>query len=303
VLKGLNSANQPSQFDSTMNKSKTDPKTRRKYNKSGTYSSKQPDRNGPWALNQIQYRSYQQEIQIYHFRTRYMSVGTFRSLLRRDSDLHGYVDILIGSERPLYDLYVPDGDDTPDGCIEVAYLSGVFPRRGTPGCALGFRSGDSVIEWLVFSQPVDTILSSWMGIKTHPNEVIIKVGAHRDDPCKLFDLVAFMPKGQAKRRVRGSNAEHKKWHDSLWNAKLRPVKLKMTWKNFGTGLRAQIELPQAEIEWGDAKKEKANADDDVDDHDDDNDNGDTGNVKDYNENDSDDDDDDDDDSSETGEDD
>jgi hypothetical protein len=262
---------------------KTVSKTKRKNKRSAIFNGKQSDRNGPFALEQIQYRSYQQEIQIYHFRTRLMSVATFRSFLKRDANLHGYVATMISSEKPLFDLYVPDGDEVPDDYFEVAYLPRVFPRRGTPGCALGFRSGGSVIEWLIFTQPVDIILSSWMGKEAHPNEVLVKLGAHQDDPYKLFNLVALMPKGQEERRVRGSNAEHKKWHDSLWNAKLHPVTLKMTWKNFGTGLKVQIERPQAEIEAELAEEEEADADEDHDD----NDNEHTGNIEEYNDSDDD----------------
>jgi hypothetical protein len=98
-------------------------KAKRKNKRSSTFNSKQPDRNSPFALTQIQYRSYQQEIIIYHFRTRLMSVATFRALLKRGSDLHGYIDTLMGSEKLLLGFYVPDGDDVPNECFEFAYLS------------------------------------------------------------------------------------------------------------------------------------------------------------------------------------
>jgi hypothetical protein len=124
--------------------------------------------------------------------------------------------------------------------LRVRLLLGVFPRRGIPGSALGFRSGASVIEWLVFTQPVDTILS--------------------DNPRMLFDLVAFKPNELKERRVKGSNAEHKKWHDSLWNAKLRPVTLKMTWKNCGTGWKIYTDRSQVKLEMELLEEDEANAD-------------------------------------------
>jgi hypothetical protein len=177
----------------------------------------------------------------------FMSVKTFRSKLQHD--VHGYVATLIGTEEPLLDLYIPEGDEVPGHCIEVAYLPSVFPRQGSAGCALGFRSGNSLIEWICFSQPVDSILSSWTGDHTWPNEVFVKSSVHRDDPCRLFDLVAFMPKGLERRRVKGSNPEHKKWHDSLWGAKLRPLSVKLGWKSFGNELRAHYEGLQARYGW------------------------------------------------------
>jgi hypothetical protein len=35
----------------------------------------------------------------------------------------GYIHTLIGSEKPLFSLYVPHGDDVPNECFEFAYFS------------------------------------------------------------------------------------------------------------------------------------------------------------------------------------
>jgi hypothetical protein len=194
-----------------------------------------------------------------------MSVKTFRSKLLHDS--HGYVGTLIGTEEPLFDLHIPGGDEIPDDCIEVAYLPSVFPRRGTSGCALGFRSGNSLIEWIVFSRPIDSDLSSWTTSHMRPNEISVKLDVHRDHPGKLFNLVAFVPKGLEQRRVKGSNPEHKKWHDSLWGAKVRPVAVKLRWKNFGNELKAHHEEMRARIGWENEETDDKQDEDEDDDDD------------------------------------
>jgi hypothetical protein len=183
-------------------------------------------------LKQIQYRSYQATIQIYHYRATYLSLPTFRALLNRQKD--GYIDTLVSTDTLRTEQVIPVGDELPAGCIEVAYLPRVFPKTTstTSGCALGFSLGNNVIEWLCFDRPIEpTILSCWVFDETTRAvhvEQSSKVGAE----VKLFDLVGFLGKGIDRRRVRGGNAEHKLWHDGLWAARRRSVRLRLTWRNF-----------------------------------------------------------------------
>lgn len=213
------------------------PKTKRTYKprRRNSTTSVSPGRGsqGPARLKQIQYRSYQHEILIYHFRTKHLSVSEFRSLLSRDT--HGYVDTLISTDT-LAQKPVPKGDKVPRNCIEAAYFPNVFSQNGarSTGSALGFRVGNNVIDWVCFDRPIDTsILDSWIGFKTpfglqvHAQDIV-----PANHPRRLFDLVGSMPKGISQRRVRGANYEHKQWHDALWEAKLRLMTLRLTWRNY-----------------------------------------------------------------------
>jgi hypothetical protein len=60
--------------------------------------------------------------------------------------------------------------------------------------------------------------------------------------------VALVDKGLKERRVKGANAEHKQWHDSLWDAKRQPVKLRLTWKNFEAEYQEHQEKLRAKME-------------------------------------------------------
>jgi hypothetical protein len=62
-----------------------------------------------------------------------------------------------------------------------------------------------------------------------------------DDPRKVFDLVGYNEKGLTTRTVRGANLEHKGWHDSLFNAQEVKVRLKFTWKTYGSEFKAEQE--------------------------------------------------------------
>lgn len=199
-----------------------------------------PDYQDSLRLKQIQYRSYQHQIQIYHFRKKLVSLRTFRSWLERD--LHGYIDTLIGTDTLFLTQFVPKGDEVPENCIEVAYLPSVFPRRRSEasGCALGFRTGGKHIQWMCFDRSIDDILNSWVYEK-RTKQLYIEEDVDPDNERKLFNLVAYMPKGLAERRVKGANEEHKKWHNSLWGAKLRRLKLTLTWRKFAVELKAYHE--------------------------------------------------------------
>jgi hypothetical protein len=164
---------------------------------------------------------------------------------------YGYVETLIGADTLANDHFVTPGDEIPRGCIEAAYLPGVFPdnrsgKHASPGSALGFRTGD-VIEWLCFDRPIDNILSTWIWKKT-TKLILVRKKIHPDHKRKLFNLVAYMPKGLEQRRVRGANKEHVQWFTSLLGAKHRPLRLRLTWKRFGTELKKQHDVDRADAE-------------------------------------------------------
>jgi hypothetical protein len=211
----------------------------------------------PARLKQIQYRSYQLDIQIYHFRADYIPVPAFRNLLARQRD--GYVDTLIGTDTLSPDQFVPTGDELPVGCIEAAYLPGVFPRHNNPGSALGFRIGGNVIQWLCFERPIQTSLLESCVWDTKMCDV-------RFDPksgCRLFDIVARIDKGLKVRRVKGANREHKLWHDSLWGARARLVRVRLTWRNYGEEKREWRDRIRAEARRGMGREEEKDGDGEV----------------------------------------
>lgn len=183
-------------------------------------------------LKQIQYRSFKHDITLHHFQAWYLPVRNFCLTLNRQE--HGYVDTLL-SYDPIIRLQqsVPDGDEIPKGCMEVAYLYNVF-RNG--GSALGFRIGNNVVEWVCFDCPIDDLILKKVKIDN----------PHPDGPQLLFHHVANLPKGTMQRLVKGANLEHKGWYDSLWNAYHRPVKFELTWKNFGNDLKQECRLQRNE---------------------------------------------------------
>lgn len=214
--------------------------------------------DGSTGLKQVEYRSYQHDIKIYHFRT-YITLDEIRTFLTRERHdskkpqhlKHGYVDALIGPDTLANNHFVPEGDDIPADCIEVAYLHGIFPyamRRIPPGSALGFRAGNNIIEWACFDRPIeDTILNSWVWDPS-ASQVDLVTTTSPNDPRRLFDFVASMPKGLRERRVKGANDEHKQWHESLWAARLRPLKLKLTWNDRVTKLVDMQDVAREKLE-------------------------------------------------------
>lgn len=222
-----------------------------------------PPHHQPGArLKQIQYRSYQCTIQIYHFRKTCLSLNDFRSLLNRD--LHDYVDSLISYDA-LAHLEPSEGDKVPADCIEVAYMPNIFTRGKVKlyGCALGFRIDKTSIDWMCFQGDIEATILSTFIVRLQGSAVQCgpMPDLHPDDPRKLFDFVAEMPKGLNQRRVKGANEEHRLWHDALWSAKLRKVKLKLTWKNYTAELVAHTAAERAQIEveeetWADREMRK-----------------------------------------------
>jgi hypothetical protein len=235
------------------------PQKRRQRQTRDSSTPESPGHEESTRLKTIEYRSYMQDIQLYHFRL-HLSLRDLRRTLTQDKyardktprQEHGYVDMLIGTDTLAKKHFVPEGDETPANCLEVAYLPGVFTQSGrTTGSALGFRTNDT-IEWACFDRSInDSVLKSWIWDQT-TSRVQLGLKVHADDARKLFDLVAIMPKGLETKRATGGNVEHKQWHTSLSKAQLRPLKLRITWKNKIREAVAAQQQPQVEEnEWED----------------------------------------------------
>lgn len=204
------------------------------------------------VYHQIEYRSYQHDIKIYHSDTSTIpSIRRFKYLLRSEAHgPYGFTDMRSG-EDTLRGLFIPDGDEVPRGKIEVGYLPNIFPAGGfgrgrtkdISGSALGFRDGGQ-IAWLCFKGPIeDTLLATWCWDPGAQSVVIVQPGMPQAGRTlsKIFDHVATMPKGITQRRVKGANEEHKKWHDSLWRAPQGTAKqtnLRVTYKGLGRDIKA-----------------------------------------------------------------
>jgi hypothetical protein len=214
-------------------------------------SSVEPsDRGGPsgFHLHTIQYRTYQQEIQIYHFRSNVLSVKAFRHLLIQHPAF-GFVDAVIGPDTQL-NLLRPDGDELPNNTIEVAYLPLILSQKKqgrAHAYALGFRTindksknkkKDPIIEWFCFDKSIEeSILRSWVH---QPGTRLIQnvPQVHENNPYLVFNKVATLGKGIDKKGVAGAHQEHVDWHASLSGAHLCSVTLKFQWKRYAKAYAA-----------------------------------------------------------------
>lgn len=185
----------------------------------------------------IQYRSYQREISIYHLRTQLLPLRLVRTALQSQKE---YVDRLTSFD-PLQHIDTIEGDETPAGCIETAYLPNILHGHGS---ALAIRSEQEPgrVEWFIFSGPVDeTFLSRLI---SEYDSWVLQDEDEVDRSRTVFDLVGWAEKGLKTRTVRGANREHKGWHDSLCAAEEVKKSVKLTWKGFGVDLRAERERTQ-----------------------------------------------------------
>jgi hypothetical protein len=144
---------------------------------------------------------------------------------------------------PLHNLKAVGGDEVPPGCIEVAYLPSVFHGHGS-ALALRTPQHQGRVEWLIFIAPVDQSFLAQVFTTDNGGSWTLEPLLHPNDPRKVFNLVGFCEKGLATRTVRGTNREHKGWHDSLCRAEEWKQTLKLTWKGFGTDLKGEYQRRQ-----------------------------------------------------------
>ncbi|KAI4907176.1 hypothetical protein J4E90_009678 [Alternaria incomplexa] len=181
-----------------------------------------PGPNGN-KLKQAQYfRFAKNDVVIYHYRASFISVPKLRSLLNRPA--HGFVCAL-RSDDPFGKKPVPAGDEIPPGCLEVGYLADVFQLGGS---ALGFRTGDNVVEWLCFDRDIKAGILDNLDIDT-PTATGGMLFEH------VADIGRSPTTSKCSRRLVWT--EHRDWYDALERAGRIPMRVGVRWTGFGERLR------------------------------------------------------------------
>ncbi|KAJ4384942.1 hypothetical protein N0V86_000546 [Didymella sp. IMI 355093] len=203
------------------------------------------------GLQVIQYRSYQREILIYHLRMHLLPLPAVRRALQSQA---GYRDRLTRYD-PLRYFDMIEGDETPSGCIEAAYMPKVLHGHGSAlALRVGGDLGSGAVEWYVFSETIDeSVLAQIVCADDHWS---LQPNISPNDPRKVFDLVGYVEKGLKTRTVRGANREHKGWHDTLCASMPVKKKVKLTWKKFGNELKADQERKSRERTVGSGEQEQ-----------------------------------------------
>lgn len=161
------------------------------------------------SLKQIEYRTYQRTIELYHYPHKTLPISRFEEMFAaktfgfiRRLESHDTLCEKNGSEKN----HVPDGDEVPIGVTEVAYLFNIFRNRRSShatGSALGFRLLDEDrIEWMCFDRPIRSLISE----------------ATTDDGVHLFEKVADLERSGESRSLKGTVQgwrEHRHWCDGL----------------------------------------------------------------------------------------
>jgi hypothetical protein len=186
----------------------------------------------PAVPPQIQFRSYQHDIQIYHIHIHILPLRRVRHLMRAHPD---YTATLTGSD-PLQHAVRTEGDEIPFGSIEAAYLPGVFHGAGSALGVRVWRGARGRVEWFCFRGPVEGFLK-----EVGADRAITDERDGSGDGERVFDLVGFVQKGLRERRVKGANWEHKAWHDSLRCAERKKVRVDIGWRKRGEGVLAEGE--------------------------------------------------------------
>ncbi|KAI4625441.1 hypothetical protein J4E80_002572 [Alternaria sp. BMP 0032] len=181
-----------------------------------------PGPNGN-KLKQAQYfRFAKNDVAIYHYRASFISVAKLRSLLNRPS--HGFVCAL-RSDDPFHKKPVPAGDEIPPGCLEVGYLADVFQLGGS---ALGFRTGDNVVEWLCFDRGIKANILDNLDIDTPMAKMLFE---------HVADIGRSPTTSKCSRRLVWT--EHRDWFDALERAGRIPMRVGVRWTGFGERLREE----------------------------------------------------------------
>ncbi|PVI04973.1 hypothetical protein DM02DRAFT_688964 [Periconia macrospinosa] len=164
------------------------------------------------TMNQIQYRSYAQELKVYHFPTTLYNIDRFTEHCT-DANT-GFVKHLISP--PMSSQRTPNDDEVPEDKIEVVYIPGAYTVtvNGTMskvrGSALGFSTTDMVI-WFTFSNPIDEHLEN-LAINMNGNLV---QGGDVATYTPLFDLVGRIERKKNSGNRRGKDNSHREWFELL----------------------------------------------------------------------------------------
>jgi hypothetical protein len=177
---------------------------------------------GPYGmkLKQTRYHQFTHNVSIYHFQASFISISTFRSLLKRQE--HGYVSTLF-SPDPLANKPVMDGDEMPVECMEVGYLRDVFVAGGS---ALGFRVGNNTVEWMCFDHDIKP-------------SILDKVDVHNSVYPMLFEHVGDTERPAAGKGRKVQFTEHRDWYECLKGAERKPFTLSITWRKYGTEMQME----------------------------------------------------------------
>ncbi|KAF2683001.1 hypothetical protein K458DRAFT_248553, partial [Lentithecium fluviatile CBS 122367] len=214
-------------------------------------------------LRQLQYRSYVYELTLYHYNYELLPLRRFETQLSRKT--HGYITRLV-SDDPFKSFTVPEGDEIPPYCYEVAFFPNAFQNRG---CALGFRVPGSMlgsrgdqskgkIDWLCFDRTVQEHIEKWVAEVPVDKEGLGVLGSK----IRLFEAVATLDKAPlVKKGTVQGHKEHREWYMALERAKYPIVKLKLTWKNKGRDWLNDIDA-QKQAEMDKNRKEGEEMDED-----------------------------------------
>jgi hypothetical protein len=207
------------------------------------------------GIKVLQYRSYQHEMHTYHLRLHLLPLTMVYEALQSREE---YLDKLTSFD-PILDFPVVEGDEIPPNCIEAVYMPNVLHNNGS---ALALRSNKEPgrVEWFVFNGAIhERFLAQILCIHGCWS---LQPDINAGDPRKVFDLVGYVQKGLTTRTVKGANAEHKGWHDSLSNAEEVKLSLSLTWKRYGSELKAEQErLRQSSTAASDDTQEQEQDDD------------------------------------------
>jgi hypothetical protein len=171
-------------------------------------------------LKQIRYHQFTHNVSIYHFQASFISISTFRSLLKRQE--HGYVSTLF-SPDPLANKPVMDGDEMPVECMEVGYLRDVFVAGGS---ALGFRVGNNTVEWMCFDRDIKASILDKIDVQTSVYPM-------------LFEHVGDTERPAAGKGRKVQFTEHRDWYECLKGAERKLFTLSITWRKFGTEMQME----------------------------------------------------------------
>lgn len=146
-------------------------------------------------MSELQFTAYgtfkSREIQLYHYHHHLTSIYSLLVFLTAFDD---YIESRT-NEDPVHDNFVPDGDEIPEGCFELALLEDVLEEGGD---AIGFRNvfGKNTVEWMCFGLPMKGCLEAFTG----------------KGERQIFDLVGV---------VETNTQEHRQWYDSLLTAETK----------------------------------------------------------------------------------
>ncbi|KAF2873901.1 hypothetical protein BDV95DRAFT_605368 [Massariosphaeria phaeospora] len=172
-----------------------------------------------------QYRSYRQEIIIFHYAEYIMPLSELWHQLKLVQ--HGYIGS-VTSHDPLHGIEMPEGDEIPEGRLEVAFLPKMFRTNGAAICFRHIAKNKSV--YLCYRDNSLSLLESCRGPK---GEI-------------LFAKVAVLPNGpNPKYRGETGYKEHRNFYYCFTEGAEVSPSLKLTWQNWVQDMKRAMEEERA----------------------------------------------------------